>query len=108
MGTLLLKQKISATELKNFSISESKFKGQTIQYCTTALQKDAPQMKSPLDLCSKGFHAKRKHGTEVFMLLSSAWLFSDIISKHLLAPLKIQVINPYLPCEKQEMKARAV
>lgn len=55
-----VKMKINATELKNFSISESKFKSQTKQHCTTALQKYAPKMKSLLGLYGEHFYTVKE------------------------------------------------
>lgn len=53
--------KIPATKLKNFSMSETKFRNQTKLCCTTALQKYAPKMKSLLALYRKHFYiAKEK------------------------------------------------
>lgn len=68
-----VKMKINATELKNFSISESKFKSQTKQRCITALQKYTPKMQLLLGLYSKHYYAllcckKKKKSTEKSIL----------------------------------------
>jgi len=101
--------KINATELKNFTMSESKFKSQTKWCCTTALQKYAPKIKSLLGLYSKHFYsAEEKSLNRNILAVTFCLIFSDIISKYILASLKIQRIYPRLPCEKQELKAIAV
>lgn len=58
--------------------------------CVTALQKYAPKMKWLLDPYSKHFYiAKEKALNRSILPVIFCLIFSDIISKHILAPLKI-------------------
>lgn len=51
-GNLNLQLKVKLMPLKNFSLSESKFKSQTKQCCTTAVGKYFPELKLLLGLYS--------------------------------------------------------